>query len=62
MTLREARGEDHYGAKLTVAQVREIRARRAAGEKLIDLAREFGVGDARLSVIVNHPEKAWAHA
>lgn len=59
---RPPRGEQHHSAKLTIEQVRDIRRRRAAGEKLIDLSREFGVGDARLSVIVNHPEKAWRHA
>jgi hypothetical protein len=55
------RGERHHGAKLTAEQVREIRTRRAAGETLVDLGREFGVGGARLSVIVNHPDKAWSH-
>ncbi len=59
---RPPRGEQHHGAKLTVDQVREIRTRRAAGEKLVDIAREYDVGDARLSVIVNHPDKAWSHA
>jgi hypothetical protein len=59
---RPPRGEQHHSAKLTVTAVREIRRRRAAGEKLVDLAREYGVGDARLSVIVNHPDKAWRHA
>lgn len=55
------RGENHHGAKLTEEEVREIRRRRAAGEKLIDLAKEFGVADSRLSVLVNHPERNWSH-
>lgn len=58
---RPPRGEAHHGAKLDESVVREIRQRRAAGEKLVDLAREFGIGDSRLSVICNHPDKAWRH-
>jgi hypothetical protein len=34
-------GEKHPGAKLTDAQVRHIRNRRAAGVKYIDIAREY---------------------
>lgn len=37
------RGEDHGNAVLTQAQADSIRARIAAGEKKIDLRREFGV-------------------
>lgn len=59
---RPPRGEAHHAAKLTVAQVRTIRRRRAAGEKLIDLAREYDVCDGRLSSLCRHPEKNWSHA
>lgn len=38
-----ARGERHYRAKLTAAQVLEIRARRAAGATHRALANEYGV-------------------
>lgn len=58
---RPAYGRRHHAAKLTEEQVREIRARRARGEKLVDLAEEFHVGGPRLSVITRHPEKAWRH-
>lgn len=37
-----------YGAKLTIAAVLDCRQRRAAGERLIDLAREFGVSPSGL--------------
>lgn len=40
---RHGFGERHPRAKLTDAQVAEIRARRAAGERPYKLAREFGV-------------------
>lgn len=33
----------HFGQQLTAGQVAEIRRRRAAGERGVDLAREFGV-------------------
>lgn len=38
-----ARGERHGRAKLTTANVREMRARAAAGERVARLAREFQV-------------------
>lgn len=38
------RGEGVTVSKLTEAQVLEIRRRRAAGERGVDLAREFGIG------------------
>jgi hypothetical protein len=40
---RHGFGENHPGAKLSDAQVAEIRARRAAGERPYKLAKEFGV-------------------
>ncbi|WFC66447.1 hypothetical protein EUC41_09045 [Achromobacter denitrificans] len=51
-------GEHHPMAKLTTAQVNEIRARRAAGEKLKDLARSFGVSESNISVVTNC--RSWA--
>ena len=51
-------GEHHPMAKLTIAQVNEIRARRAAGEKLKDLARSFGVSESNVSVVANC--RSWA--
>lgn len=44
-------------AKLTVDEVREIRARRAAGEKVRDLAAEFGVVSLTIRKIVR--ELTW---
>lgn len=51
-------GEHHPMAKLTTAQVNEIRARRAAGEKLKDIARSFGVSESNVSVVANR--RSWA--
>jgi hypothetical protein len=45
-------GEKNGGAKLTAAQVVEIRERFAAGELQIDLAKEFGVARETISRIV----------
>lgn len=55
----DARGEKAGGAKVTAAQVAEIRARRAAGEQQKDLAREFGLGEMQVSRIVRG--QRWAH-
>jgi hypothetical protein len=44
-------GEKNPAAKLTDAQVREIRRRRAAGEPLKRIARDFGVTDRTISKI-----------
>lgn len=51
----------HAGAKgrLKINQVREIKARLLNGERGVDLAREFGVGQTAISAIKhghNHPE------
>jgi hypothetical protein len=54
-----SRGERKGGAKLTREIVLECRRRRAAGEKLIDLAREFGVSVSGLSQAINGV--TWAH-
>lgn len=53
-----AHGEDVGGAKLTAAQVIEIRARAAAGERQINLAIEFGVTRRNICYIINR--RHWA--
>lgn len=52
-------GERHGNAKLTAAGVRDCRRRFAAGEKLCDLAREYGVSKSGLSQAVNGV--TWPH-
>lgn len=49
-----ARGEEHWLAKLTEAQVAEIRSRKAAGETQVALAKEFGISPTSMSRIVNN--------
>ena len=49
--------ETHCFAKLTNADVIEIRRRRSSGERIKPLAVEFGVSQARISEIANF--KAW---
>jgi hypothetical protein len=56
---RLAHGNRHPGAKLTDAKVREIRERRAAGERQPALAREFGVSQVSVSLICAN--KTWRH-
>lgn len=46
---RQARGETNGNAKLSTEQVREIRRRRSAGEKIVPLALEFGVAHTQIS-------------
>lgn len=53
------RGESHGNAKLTEGVVRDIRRRAAAGEQQKALAREYGVGQMAVSLVVRR--KAWAH-
>ena len=53
-------GEGHPGAKLTNDQAKEIRRRRANGERGIDLAAEFGVSPPTISEIALG--KAWVLA
>jgi hypothetical protein len=52
---REAvrRGERHYKTKFTREQVEQIKARRAAGERLKALAAEYGVAESCISRIAN---------
>jgi len=52
-------GERHGNAKLTAAAVLDCRKRFAAGEKLADLAREYGVSNGGLSQAVNGV--TWPH-
>ena len=51
-------GERNGQAKLSAANVDEIRAARAAGVKQRDLAHRFGVGEPCISMIVNG--RSWA--
>ena len=54
-----ARGENNPAAKLTVADVREIRALRQQGIILRVIAAQFGIGIAATHSIVTR--KSWAH-
>jgi hypothetical protein len=53
-------GERHGKAKMTDASVKEARARRAAGEKVKDLAKEYGVCVSSMSDLLNGWRK-WKH-
>lgn len=56
---RDQRGVKHNMARLTDAQVEEIRARHAAGELQRNLARDFGVCRTSISLICSG--KRWRH-
>jgi hypothetical protein len=57
---KRRRGEESANAKLTAGQVREIRARVAAGETNLRLLAEFyGITRSNVSCIVRR--KSWAH-
>jgi hypothetical protein len=56
---RVTRGPQVNTAKLTEEQVREIRARHAAGEGLSALGRVYGVTPQSIYAIVNR--KSWRH-
>lgn len=56
---RLRRGEQVNTAKLTAAQVVEIRQRKAAGERAIDLAAEYGVHKNLIWLIASR--RVWAH-
>lgn len=56
---RFSRGERVHTAKLTEAQVLEIRERYAGGEKQVPLAREYGLTQASISAIILR--KSWKH-
>lgn len=53
------RGEKAGGAKVTEVEVREIRKRRAAGERLKDIAADYGIGFANVSSIALGKNWAW---
>jgi hypothetical protein len=52
-------GERHGNAKLTAAAVLDCRKRFAAGEKLVNLAREYGVSNSGLSQAISGA--TWPH-
>lgn len=54
-----AQGEGNPGAKLTEADVREIRERVANGERRAVMQLEFGISSAHVTSIVNR--KSWKH-
>jgi hypothetical protein len=56
---RNARGERSPHARLTEAQVREIRRRHAAGEMIFSLAREFGLAKPHVWKIC--ARQLWKH-
>ena len=53
------RGEAHYEGKLTEQSVRVIRERRSTGERLVDIAADFGVTPALISHIATR--RKWRH-
>lgn len=55
----QAVGEDVPSAKLTDDQVREIRARHAAGQSQPVIAKAFGISRSNVSCIVRR--KTWSH-
>ncbi len=57
MALSRSPSYIHHSAKLTTAQVKEIRRRYANGEIQMDLADEYGVTQAAISNIVR--AKSW---
>lgn len=54
-----ARGEAHGFAKVTEAEVREIRVRRAAGESLAAIAADYGIGISSVCMIAKGQHWAW---
>jgi hypothetical protein len=56
---RQAKGEMNGRAKLSMGQVRSIRARFASGDSQVGLAREFGVSRRTVSMIVHR--ETWRH-
>lgn len=52
-----ARGSNNPNCKLTINQVREIRARHS--EKRCDLAKEYGIGKTTVSGIINKKRWGW---
>ncbi len=56
---RAARGEHSGAAKLTDQAVKDIRRRSSSGERKCDLAVEFGVSKATVTLVTQR--RAWAH-
>lgn len=56
---RDARGEQHGGAKLTADQVREIRALSLARVRRADIAARFDVTPYAIKAIV--ARRLWKH-
>lgn len=56
---RQARGSGHGHARLTESQVRQIRAQASAGEPQRQIARQFGVSQPTVAMIVRR--KTWRH-
>ena len=56
---RNSRGEAHRNAKLTEAEVYEIRSDKWAGQSIDEIAAHFGITRAMISRI--HRREAWAH-
>lgn len=56
---RTARGIKHHCAKLTEAQVREIRAKRLAGKTLKMLSAEYGVGISNVGMLTRGKTWGW---
>lgn len=52
------RGEQKWNCKISDAQLRAARIRRAAGERLIDLAAELGVNKSTLCVAIKNRTRA----
>lgn len=57
---KRPKGSRHPNAKLDERKVREIRRRHAAGERQVNLAREFGVCYDSIWLIVHN--RTWKHA
>lgn len=53
------RGEAHGNAKVTETEVRAIRSRRAAGEPLMVIAADYGIGKANVGHIASRKNWAW---
>jgi ribosomal protein L11 len=55
----DRKGQKNNLAKLTAAQVLEIRELYKHGAKQVDLAKEYGVIQGHISLIINR--KSWKH-
>jgi len=57
----QPKGEKHSNAKLTDLQASVIRSRYAAGERQVPLAKEFGVSQCAISLIVRGETYKWTY-